>query len=245
MPMELNRFYCRLIGESVAEISGREARHLASVMRLGKGEHVEVFDGAGTVAQAAVEQVEKDRVLLTVQRRMVHKMRDNGRIVLAVSVAKGERFDWLISKCTELGVDRIVPVVFERTVKLAKGARVVERWNRLAIAAAKQCKRIFLPVIDEAQSVADAVNTLKTDFPRGRFLVGSLAKDAGSIIDIELLDSDVIAFVGPEGGFADDEETFLTEAGCAGVRLTDTVLRVETAGFAMAAVLCVLRDTNK
>lgn len=245
MPMELNRFYCRLIGESVAELSGREARHLADVMRLGKGEHVEVFDGAGTVAQAIVEQIEKDRVLLTVRRRTVHKMRDNGRIVLAVSVAKGERFDWLISKCTELGVDRIVPVVFERTVKLARGARVVERWNRLAIAAAKQCRRIFLPVIDEPQPVTDAVKTLKADFPRGRFLVGSLAKDAGSIIDIELHDSDVIAFVGPEGGFTDNEETLLVETECAGVRLTDTVLRVETAGISVAAVLCALRNAKK
>jgi len=243
--MELSRFYCERISESMAELSGTEAHHLADVMRIGKGDRIEVFDGAGTVAQAVVERVEKQTVVLTVQRRMVHKQRDIGRIVLAVSVAKGERFDRLISECTQLGVDRIVPVVFERTVKLARGLRVVERWNRLAISAAKQCRRIFLPVIDEPLSLTDAVNTLKADFPRGQFLVGSLSHDAGSILDVEAVDSDVIAFVGPEGAFTDAEQELLYKAGCVGVRLTDTVLRVETAGIAMAAVLCVLRNTNK
>jgi len=243
--MELSRFYCERISESMAELSPSEAHHLADVMRIGKGGCVEVFDGAGIVAQAVVERIEKQAVVLTVERRMVHKQRDIGRIVLAVSVAKGERFDRLISKCTELGVDRIVPVVFERTVKLARGLRVVERWNRLAISAAKQCRRIFLPVIYQPGAVEDVVRVLKTDFPQGRFIVGSLSHDASSILDMKARDSDVIAFVGPEGGFTNAEQEFLHEAGCASVRLTDTVLRVETAGIAMAAVLCVLRDANR
>jgi 16S rRNA (uracil1498-N3)-methyltransferase len=243
--MELHRFYCERIGQSNAELTGKEAHHLTDVMRLARQESVELFDGVGTVVEATIEQIKKDEVLLTVQQRTVHKIRESRRVILAVSVAKGDRFDWLISRCTELGVDRIVPIVFERTVKLAKGARVVERWNRLAIAAAKQCRRVFLPIIDEPQRIENAIKGLKADFSKGQFLVGSLAGDAGSIIDIELSGSDVIAFVGPEGGFTDEEQAFLVKEGCIGTRLTDTVLRVETAGVAMATVLCALRYANK
>ena len=83
------------------------------------------------------------------------------RIIIAVSVPKGERFDWLIEKCTELGVERICPVIFERTVRQPGNPKALDRWMNLAISAGKQCKRLFLPQIDPPTNSQDCIEAIK------------------------------------------------------------------------------------
>jgi len=239
--MDCARFYCECITEPVTELAGTEGRHLVSVLRGRAGERVELFDGNGGSAEAVIEAVSKGKVRLRVERFEVLEPRRSGRIVIAVSVAKGERFDRLIGKCTELGVERIVPVIFERTVKLAKNPRAVERWHLVAAAAAKQCRRVFLPRIDGPTRIADAIGRLRVDYRDAVCIVGSLSEGAVSILDVEYGGRDVIAFVGPEGGLTEAEEQLLAEKGCRGVRLTDTVLRIETAAEAIAAILATIR----
>jgi len=115
--MALSRFHCDNITEPATELSGSGAHHLSSVLRLGKGQKVELFDGKGTLATAIIEQSTAKKVILTIKKLKVFKQASRPCIIIAASIAKGKRFDWLTGKCTELGVDRIVPVIFERTVK--------------------------------------------------------------------------------------------------------------------------------
>ena len=172
--MRISRFYCSTIPQNTVRIDGEQFRHLVKVLRLVAGDEVELFNGVGLTASAVITEINKASVQLKIRQIQTQKPRGTGRIVIAVSVAKGSRFDWLISKCTELGVDRIVPVIFERTVKLAKGSQANERYNKLAIEAAKQCGRIFLPKIDETCFLAECVGKLKEDYPNGLMLFGSL-----------------------------------------------------------------------
>ena len=165
------------------------------------------------------------------------------QIVIAVSIAKGQHFDQLIGQCTQLGVNRICPVLFERTVKQADNPKVVGRWRNIAIAAAKQCRRLHLPRIDAPRPLGLVLETLKTDYPKARLLAGSLSQDCQPLIGQPTVTSDVIAFVGPEGGFTPDEQRLLESNGAGFVRLTDTVLRVETAAAAFAAILAAQRDS--
>jgi len=236
------RFFCDSICRGTVELAGVEAHHLADVLRLSVGEKVELFDGAGTLAAAVVSEVKKKKVLLrteTIKRQMP---RQSGRIIIASSVAKGERFDWLVGKCTEIGVDRIVGVLFERTVKTAGSSSAAERYRRLAISAAKQCGRVVLPGIEAAVGFEDCLGRLRSDYPDGRFLYGGRGIEACWLSKVKYTGSDTVAFVGPEGGLSDRERRLLAEYKAEPVRLTETVLRVETAAMAFAAILAGRRD---
>ncbi len=239
--MQAHRFYCEDLSGSAAELAGSEAHHLTDVLRLGIGDEVELFDGAGGLATARVKSVSRHRVTLVVERLQRAEPRRTGRIIIAASIAKGERFDWVIGKCTELGVYRICPVVFERTVKQPKNPKTLERWTNIARAAAKQCGRLFLPRIDAPMSLAQAIEVIRADYPDVKLLVGNFNPDAKSILAQSSGETDVAAFIGPEGGFTEDELNLLKKAGAKSVCLTDTTLRVETAAMAFAAILAAKR----
>ncbi len=239
--MKRYRFFCRPINMPVVELVGIEARHLSTVLRLNIGGEVELFDGAGALACATITGLHRDRVTLTVDSVQRTPQSGRGQIVIAVSIAKGERFDWLIGKCTELGVDRIMPVLYERTVKQSRNPKTVERWEYLIIAAAKQCRRLFLPRIDPPQPLSEILQTTKNDYPQGHILLGSLNAQTPSLIIQKFDLSDVIAFVGPEGGLTEKEQDLLKNRGAKSVCLTDTTLRIETAAIAFAAILTAQR----
>jgi 16S rRNA (uracil1498-N3)-methyltransferase len=239
--MDLVRFYCNPITKPSVELSGLEAHHLSSVRRLTKGDKVELFDGAGTLAVTTIAAVSSKKVSLQVDEIKVIPRPSKTEIVIAVSIAKGSRFDWVIEKCTELGADRISPVIFERTVKQPKNPDITSRWNNLAIAAAKQSHRVFLPQIDKPAALTDVIKALKKDFPKGRFLLGSPSAEVSALTNQPLSGNAVIALVGPEGGLTEQEQTFLKDTGVQSVRFANNILRIETAAVAFASILAVQR----
>lgn len=239
--MDLIRFYCNLITRPSVELSGLEAHHLSSVRRLSKGDKVELFDGAGTVAAATIVAASGKKVSLLIDEIKVIPRPSRAQIVIAVSIAKGSRIDWLIEKCTELGVDRISPVIFERTVKQPKNPNIINRWHNLAIAAAKQSRRVFLPQIDHPAALTDVIKVLKKDFPQGEFLLGSHLADVPFLTSNLPSGDDVIALVGPEGGLTEQEHVLLKDNGVRSVRFADTILRIETAAVAFASILAAQR----
>jgi len=235
-----SRFYCSPISSPMTELRGEESRHAAAVRRLTVGHPVELFDGAGTTASGTVVEIARGKVLIKVDLLRKAAPPTQGRIIIAASIAKSERFDWLISRCTELGVDRICPTLYERTVKQSKGANVMERYRKLTIAAAKQCGRLFLPQIDPPCPVSQTVATLTRQYPRARRLVGSAAA-AEPLIDLRLDGSDIVVFIGPEGGITDAEAATLSSCGAVEVHLCEGILRTETAAVTFAAVLACRR----
>ena len=240
--MSLNRFYCEKITVGRVELDQVESHHLAKVMRQVVGDEVEVFDGKGVIATAVVSEISRKGVWLEAAKIERVNSENNAQVIIAASVAKGQRQDWLVSKCTELGVDDITSVIFERTVKQPKGANAVDRYNKLAITAAKQCGRSMLPKIGAAKDLEAAVSELKRQYPQAKMVFGGFGESAVSIGQAVMAGEDVIAFVGPEGGLTETEMVFLKESGCIEVSLTSTILRIETAAVAFAAVLCTGRD---
>ncbi len=240
--MELIRFYCNPIVRPQVQLSSAEAHHLSSVRRLKAGEKIELFDGQGGLAVAVIKTATKRKAVLDIEELRVSPYPYKQKIVIAASIAKGQRFDWLIEKCSELGVDRIIPVLFERTVKQAQNPKILDRWKNIAISAAKQSRRLFIPEIDCPVVLSAAMEILKNNFPKGKFLFGSLDADSASIISECAGIADVAAIIGPEGGLTESEQKLLLDCDCKGVRLTDTVLRVETAGVSFAAILASQRN---
>ncbi len=235
--MGLNRFYCPSIKDAAVELAGAEAHHLLNVLRLGKGDKVELFDGAGKLAEAVITHSAKQTVTLRTEKIQSVPRPFERQIIIASSIAKAERFNWLISKCTELGVDRIVPVLFDRTVKLAANPKITQRWHNIAVAAAKQCLRLYLPRIDKPMPLREAIVKLTKEHPQGRIFFGDFSKEAIEFLNQPVDETDVIAFVGPEGGLTDDEKKILRKYGAKAARLSNTVLRIETAAVGFAVLL--------
>jgi 16S rRNA (uracil1498-N3)-methyltransferase len=242
--MTLHRFYCDSIDGPKVELKGTEAHHLA-VLRLNAGDKVELFDGLGGLATATVSAIRKNVVTLEIKDVRRSELPKSRRIIIAVSVPKGERFDWLIEKCTELGVERISPVIFERTVRQPANPKALDRWMNLAVSAAKQCKRLFLPQIDPPMNLQDCLEAIKKDSPDCRIIAGGMSGDCPSLAGQPFGRNDVAALIGPEGGFTESEEAFLKSQDVQFVRLSDTILRTETAAIAFAAILAAQRNQTQ
>jgi len=243
--MTLPRFYCKSLTGSAAELSVSEIRHLVSVLRAAVGDKIELFDGKGSLAAARITAVKKNNVTLEIENYANYPPPTHPAVIIAASIAKGERFDWLITKLTELGVDRIIPTIFERTVKQPKNPKITDRWNNLAISAAKQCRRIFLPAIDPPAPLPVVLEKLKNDYPSARLLLGCPDDTAASLTSADFEPADTVALIGPEGGLTEDELQLAESNGCLPLRLTDTILRIETAALTFAAVLTCRRDGFK
>lgn len=232
-------FFCENITDS-PELSGEEARHLAA-FRLREGDSIELFDGRGTSARAVISSLGKRGASLETTEISKQPPRETGIITLVVSVAKGQRLDWLIGKATELGADRILPCVYSRTVKTGEGKSAGERYRNLAISACKQCRRLRLPEITAPLSLREHLASLAG----ARLLTASLGEDRVSLFDEDFSDArERAVFIGPEGGFTPEEEAALGEAGAKSIKLTDTILRTETAALAACSILAALRDNG-
>lgn len=237
--MRTLRFYCPEINKN-SILTDSQFRHVTKVLRLQQGDCIELIDGKGCLAKAVINKIEKNCARLLILDSKTSSPPEIKRVIIAPSIAKGERFDLLVAKCTELGTDAIYPVLYDRTVKQTIQP---QRLEMIAIESAKQCHRLFLPKINAALHLPKAIEKIKTDFPNAKFIFGSLTKGAISIMDFNPPgESDCVAFIGPEGGMTDYEEKMLKEMNAQPVTLTDTVLRIETAAITTAAVLSILRN---
>ena len=238
--MSVARFYCDQLCEGVIQLDDTEAHHAIHVLRLQAGDNVELFDGRGGLGYGVVARIARKTVAVEVSNVNRSRPRQSGRVVVATSIAKGQRFDWLVGKCTELGADHIACVLFERTVKQAKGT-AVQRYRKMTISTAKQCGRLFLPEITGPGNLAECFVALKELYPEAAFLFGDFGEDAIALRELTTEGADVVAFVGPEGGMTESEEQLLKAHGAIGVRLSENILRIETAADAFAAILCANR----
>jgi len=215
-----------------AVLTGDEARHLAKVLRAREGDAVVLFDGRGRSWPARVTRIGRDTVDLDAEAPQIDPAVAGSRLTLVVALPKGDRQKWMVEKLTELGVARLVPLETTRGVAEATdGARA--RLERGVIEACKQCGRNTLMEIapgrrlDQVLAERDADARIVIAHPGG----GSL--DAA----VPASGTDVIALVGPEGGFTADEVAAAAAAGAAPVSLGPHILRVETAAIAVAARL--------
>ena len=213
-------------------LAAEEARHLSRVCRLGVGDVVEVFDGKGHATKAEIVMVGHGLVELTPIGPPLVVGSPPFRLTLASAVPKGDRFDWLVEKATELGVERLIPLVTERSV-VEPGDAKLERLRRGIVEASKQCGRNQLMIL-ETPVRWDEWAGLQSDSIR--FLADPTGMPASGWPAIPL-GSFVILAVGPEGGFTQQEKTKARETGWHAIGLGPTILRTETGGLAGCAAL--------
>src|SRR5215475_6844828 len=221
----------------VAQLSADETRHLRSVLRLNSGDEIYLFDGAGREFHGRVKTLARNSTEVTIVEQVEPARPESPlNLTLAIGLLKGEKFDLVIQKATELGVTRIVPVITARTdVKIhseADAKRKTSRWQRIALEATKQCGRAVVMKIETPAAFPDVVKTRHDD------LGIMFAECDGVPLNKAAGDSQtVIALVGPEGGWANLELAQACEAGWQIVTLGGRTMRAETAAIVIAALL--------
>ncbi len=216
------------LGEESA-LDADAANYVARVLRLRKGTHLELVPGDGRVAEATVLSVLRGRVSVELARVETHVARGL-TIHLAAAIPKGERWEWMLQKATELGVTEITPLLCERSnvkIPAAKVERKVERWQAVCLDAMRQCRRTVTPVVARPTAYMDFV---AQGPPKGTS--GFVAAVAATALPDKLESEGVCWLVGPEGGFTEEEFAHAAAHGFASASLGPRVLRAETAATA-------------
>lgn len=226
-----------LISESALTIVGPDAHHL-QVRRARPGDLIHVGDGAGRLVEAAIESVSGTEVTGTVIKSN-YVERPATKLTVLQGLAKSGKVDWVVEKLVELGVDEVVVFAAGRSVPVwdaGKAEAMKARWDRVAYAAAKQSQRAWLPVVT---GPLDRASLMLRIWAMPRTLVAD--PEAQSSLRAVLMDlspvPEIGVVVGPEGGLSREEIGQLIDAGAQTVTLGAQILRTETAGLALSAIL--------
>ncbi|MDO4299830.1 MAG: 16S rRNA (uracil(1498)-N(3))-methyltransferase [Clostridia bacterium] len=226
------------INDHIITLDGENAKHIGNVLRAKKGDTITVCDGEGRDYECEITEITKKTVTAKITDIFTNDNEPDIKITLYQGLPKADKMELVIQKCIEIGVDRIVPVKTEHTVVKLEGKeeKKLQRWNKIAESAAKQCGRGKIPVVDSVMSFKEAIseaasldgaiipyekereNSLKT------FAKGFKGKSIG-------------IFIGPEGGFSNKEIDFALSKGVQSVTLGKRILRTETAGLVTSVIL--------
>jgi len=241
--MELPIFYCppERRRDDTIELPVDESHHAVSVMRLSQGDRVIVIDGVGTAYRGEIARIIGRK---KVQVRLHLEIRNFGEpaivLTLAAGLSVGSKFDTVVQEGTELGVKRFVPIISERSkVKLddpTKASAKMRRLERVALAAIKQCRRSYRPDISLPVSFAEYMKQVDGGDLKLIFQPGDRAPSLEQI-PIDAQTKRITALVGPESGFTPDEVALSGKAGFISVSLGPRILRTETAGPVVCALV--------
>ncbi len=232
----ITQFYVKPsdVMEDSLVLTGEEARHAIQVLRHKKGDRIVVSDGLGKTYEGEVLSVFAKELEVRMLKSETGKNEPKTEVTLAIGLTKGEKLDWLVEKATEMGVLAIWPF-FARYSEVRwdgkQAEKNVSRWQRIALAAFKQCGRSVVPRVEVLQNLAEVINR-KGD---SDLIVAHPVENAISVFKGHSLGQRVLAAVGPEGGFAPEELEAVRQAGGQLVSLGPRRLRTETAGLVMLA----------
>ena len=228
-------------------LSSEETRHARSVLRLRPDDEVYVFDGSGHEFKCTVEAIAKDSTKLRVLAEVkVTRPESPLNLTLAIALLKGEKFDFVVQKTTELGANVIVPLETERAEPRLRNPddshKHVARWQRIAREAAKQSGRASVPEIREPVRLGpllkmSAIGDQTAPVTRLIFTERGGNSFAEAVQTLPVRPLRIIAIIGPEGGWSDQEIELARESGWHTVSLGGRTLRAETAAIAIVSLL--------
>jgi 16S rRNA (uracil1498-N3)-methyltransferase len=241
----LPRFYAPTLdpAQRIARLPADEANHLTRVLRLGMDDDIAVFDGRGHEFRAKVTAAVRDVVEVELLEPVVPAAEPRVPLTLVQAVLKGDKMDEVIRDATMMGVTAIEPVITARTIARAHG-RESDRWTRVAIASAKQCRRATVPSIAPARPFDDWLKTQAHGLP---LILVEPSAGTGDESSLRLLEhhaaGSIALIVGPEGGWTDEERQRAVNGLCVPVTLGGLTLRADAiAVAALSVVRFALKD---
>ena len=227
------------IKDRVVSITGSEAHHIKTVLRLKPGDGLKLFDGTGYEYDGLIVNVSAKSVAVEIRRRIKAAASGGARIVVAQAFLKEKKMDDLVRKLCELGVSHWIPFFSQRAIARPDAKRLAgraERWNRIATEAVKQCRRIDTPLIDNARSFEDVLKFSDSCDARIVFWENEARPLTAELIGEDKPIKNLLVMLGPEGGFTDQEIEQAQNHGFISAGLGPRILRAETATIAAVAL---------
>jgi len=226
-----------IIGDKAIVSDKNQAHHIRDVLRLRPADEIILCDERGNEYKAIIEKISEEGIEFKIKKRNKFIPGQRIKITLACAIPIKSKMDDIIDKLTQLGVDRIIPLLTERViVKLDMKKEVLRltRWRKIALSSAKQSQRKQLPVIDSLKNIQEV---LAEDFDLK--LIPTLTGKRKLLKEImgESSPKRILILIGPEGDFTPQEVELARKSGCIPASLGDLVLRVETAAIAVVSYI--------
>lgn len=239
----MHRFYInrKQIADASAVISGSDARHMASVLRLKPGDEVGLFDGMGNDYHACIKSISSKKT----EVRIIQHYRTHTESPLSITVAQGylkdRKMDGVLRQLTEMGITRWMPFIAERSVPRPTEDRIadrVKRWRKISMESVKQCRRGMIPDIRYMPSFKEMLASANQFQLKILFWEEAQDRlDANRFSDITQKESNAFIILGPEGGLTNQEVHLATNQGFSEASLGPRILKADTAAIAACAVV--------
>lgn len=217
------------------QLENDAANHVSRVLRMSKGQQIELFNGDGHSYLGELSTVDRSKVYVQIKEVSVINNESPLNIHLFQGVSRGDKMDLTLQKGVELGVKQFTPLITERCgVRLddKRWQKKHEHWQKVIESACEQCGRNTIPTLHPAIKLQPALEQLTSN----SFFMHPDASDSFKSINADTK-SELQLWVGPEGGFSDDEINWVETQGCKPVKLGPRVLRTETAALAAVSVM--------
>ncbi|MEN3189423.1 MAG: RsmE family RNA methyltransferase [Atribacterota bacterium] len=227
--------------EKIILIYGNEARHIIKSLRYKKNDQILISDGKGNKYISIIDNY-KHQVL---QCKIVRSIPDNlnsgiSKIVLAQSILKSNKMDFIIQKSTELGITSIIPFISSRTIPMVSSInfdKKLKRWQKIAYESSKQSERTIIPEILPIISFKELLKNTANFNLTLIFWENERSTNLKDVITSSPKPNKILCLIGPEGGFSDEEIKLAKDAGLKSVSLGDHYLRSETAAIFVLSVI--------
>lgn len=238
------RFFINTLAVNIEEnsiiITGDDVNHIKNVLRAVPGDKIMISDGHGNEYSSCIESICKDKITAAIMEAFKNRTEPDLEVTLLQGIPKSDKMDTIIQKCVELGIGKIVPVISDRTVVKFANTKDMEakraRWQRISLEAAKQCNRGIVPVVEMPIRFDKAIGIAKdyalSLIPYENERDTSIRKHLNGFVN-----GKVCFYIGPEGGFTDNEINKAIEHGVKPVTLGPRILRTETAGIAVLSII--------
>lgn len=229
------------IRENKIFMQGSDVNHIRNVLRMKPGEDVRVNDGRGKTYLCCISSYEEQTAVLDILKELDSDTELPSRIILFQGLPKGDKMEWIVQKAVELGAYSIVPFAAKRSVvKLdeKKAAKKRARWQLIAKGAAEQSGRGIIPEVSTVRTFAEALGMAgDLDVVLIPYELEEGMKETTRVLENIECGQSVGIFIGPEGGFEEEEVERAKEAGAYAITLGKRILRTETAGLTTLSVL--------
>jgi 16S rRNA (uracil1498-N3)-methyltransferase len=230
-------FYTPFLQSDEIVLNEEESKHCVRVLRLQEQDTVYLIDGVGGFYDARITDANPKRCKVIVHQKHKEYGKRNYQITIAIAPTKNiERFEWFLEKATEIGIDRIIPIICHQSErKIIKP----ERLNKIIIEAIKQSKQAYLPVLEEICSFNSIVKKSAFD---SKFIAYCSEEQKLNLKDALKPGDNSLILIGPEGDFSKEEISSAFKNGFQGISLGNNRLRTETAGVAACHTVALINQ---
>lgn len=245
----MHRLYCpsqNISGNQIIFTDKEQIHHAKNVLRLKDNEEVVIFDAQGNKYRSILEKSLPGSMVFRIKNKknFIPNL-SKVKLTVACAIPKKSKFDDIIDKLTQLGVDRIIPMQTERVVvklDMRKANSRLSRWRKIALSASEQSQRNNLPSIEPVKSIQQILSEA-ADYDLK--LIPALIGKRKNLKEVfyTVRPKNILVLIGPEGDFTPEEVNLARNAGCIPVTLGDFVLRVETAAVAAVSFIKLYEDS--